>query len=195
MGKQTSMEERMRIWALAETGWNDKEIAATVGCTIATARKWRRRLQREGRTGLASQMGRPASGALSGFAEHVQAAISQMREAHPGWGPATLVAELRADPELEHAHLPSRATVARYLRAQGWTRTYERHSELADTEWSVASRPHEVWEMDAQGHAYVPDVGTISLINLNDRYSHARLLSYPGQVGGRRWQRHLNTED
>jgi hypothetical protein len=49
--------------------------------------------------------------------------------------------------------------------------------------------------MDAQGHAYVPAVGMIAPINLNDCYSHARLLSYPCLVGERRWRRHPNSED
>jgi hypothetical protein len=49
--------------------------------------------------------------------------------------------------------------------------------------------------MDARGYSRVPDVGVISLVNLNDRCSHARLLSYPVCLGNSRCQRHPDTED
>jgi hypothetical protein len=49
--------------------------------------------------------------------------------------------------------------------------------------------------MDARGYGKVPDVGIISLINLNDRFTHLRLLSYPLQVGTHRVVRYGDTED
>jgi hypothetical protein len=49
--------------------------------------------------------------------------------------------------------------------------------------------------MDARGHDKVANVGIISLINLNDRFTHLRLLSYPLQVGTQRVERYGDTED
>jgi transposase InsO family protein len=49
--------------------------------------------------------------------------------------------------------------------------------------------------MDARGYSKVPDVGVISLINLNDRFSRAQLLSFPCKVSEKRRRRRLNTED
>jgi hypothetical protein len=49
--------------------------------------------------------------------------------------------------------------------------------------------------MDARGYQMVPEVGLITLINLNDRYSHVRLLSYPCFLGRQRVMRHPTTED
>lgn len=49
--------------------------------------------------------------------------------------------------------------------------------------------------MDARGHELVPNVGIIALINLNDRYSRVRLLSYPCWLGTQKVTRHPTTED
>ena len=35
---------------------------------------------------------------------------------------------------------------------------------------------HEEWEIDARGQEYVPEVGVVELINLNDVYSGQRQL-------------------
>jgi hypothetical protein len=59
-----------------------------------------------------------------------------------------------------------------------------------DSDREQTGAPHEVWEMDARGYQYIPDVGMITLINLNDRFSHVRLLSYPCQLGKKRVIRH-----
>jgi hypothetical protein len=49
--------------------------------------------------------------------------------------------------------------------------------------------------MDARGHEKIPDVGVISLININDVFSKAKILSYPCWLGQQRASRHANTED
>jgi hypothetical protein len=91
--------------------------------------------------------------------------------------------------------LPSPASIGRFLHEQGLTRAYEKHSPLLVPERNPAEVPHAAWEMDARGYERVPDVGLVSLINLNDRCSHARLLSYPVWVGDKRCTRHPTTED
>jgi DNA-directed RNA polymerase specialized sigma24 family protein len=64
-GQTTTFPERLEITERAATGQFDPEIAAALGCSIWTVRKWRRRGQRQGRSGLSSQMGRPISGPLT----------------------------------------------------------------------------------------------------------------------------------
>ncbi|HET7713399.1 MAG TPA: hypothetical protein VFK94_03295 [Patescibacteria group bacterium] len=49
--------------------------------------------------------------------------------------------------------------------------------------------------MDAQGHERVRNVGVIAPINLNDCFSHARLLCYPCQVGNEQCERQPTMED
>ena len=52
--------------------------------------------------------------------------------------------------------------------------------------------PHQRWQLDAQGNEQVPDLGTVSLINLIDTCSRVRLLSYPCAL--ERPQSHPTTE-
>lgn len=195
MSKRTSIEERVEIMILADAGLTDREIGQRLGWSSHTVRKWRRRGECGGRAALESTMGRPASGAVSAFPDEIQQRVCQMRLTHPGWGPKTLVTELKSDSSLTSQLLPSRATIARLIKEKGLSRMYERHTQLPDTNRLAAGGPHAVWEMDARGYSKVPDVGIISLINLNDRFSRARLLSFPCVVGKKRWQRHPNTED
>ncbi|MCP4308256.1 MAG: transposase [bacterium] len=195
MSKRTTLEDRLQIVGLAEAGLTDPQIAEQIGWSKHTVRKWRRRGQRQGRAGLASTMGRPRRGALSEYPGKVRATLKRWREAHPGWGAKTLHAELLKDPAFTGQRTPSAASIGRFLREQNLTRSYEKHSAIAEPDHRPAEEPHEVWEMDARGYSRVPDVGVVSLVNLNDRCSHARLLSYPVWLGDKRCQRHADTED
>lgn len=195
MMKQTTLAERHEIMELAQAGLTDREIAEQIGWSLPTVRKWRRRGQRQGRSGLKSSMGRPPKGALSTFPAPLRETLRRWREAHPGWGPKTLRAELGQDSAFKQQKLPDPSSIGRFLREQGLSRPYERHSQLPEEKKTAAQAAHEVWEMDARGYEYVPDVGVITLINLNDRFSHLRLLSYPCWLGHKRCQRHADTTD
>ncbi len=196
MSKGTTLEDRLQIVGLAGAGLSDKQIAQQVGWSAHTVRKWRRRGQRRGRAGLASRLGRPRRGALSSYPARIREALLAWRTAHPGWGPQTLRAELlMRSAAFAGQGIPSPASIGRWLSEQGLSRVYERHSDLPQPARQPAEQPHDVWEMDARGHSRVPEVGVVSLVNLNDRCSHARLLSYPVWLGNTRCQRHPDTED
>lgn len=195
MARRTTLEERHQILELVQAGLTDKEIAQQMGWSARTVRKWRRRGQRQGRTGLASPMGRPACGALSTFSTELRDTLSYWREGHPGWGPQTLHTELVKHPDFSQQKLPDPSSIGRFLQQQGLSRRYERHSDLPKSGKEGAQAVHEVWEMDARGYEYIPDVGVITLIDLNDRFSHLRLLSYPCWLGQKRCQRHADTAD
>ena len=179
MGRKTRLEERMLMVELSRTGHPDREIAKQLGWSVFTVRKWRGREKREGRPGFASVMGRPVGGVLGTFPPRLIETLRGWREAHPGWGAKTLWAELKADERFGGQALPSVRSIARFLKAEGLVRPYERHNELPTADRVVPQAPHEVWELDAKGWQEIPDIGAVSLINLNDRSSHVRLLSYP----------------
>lgn len=191
----TTLEDRMTIVTLAEAGHSDADIAERTGWSIRTVRKWRRRKEQQGRPGLASRMGRPVGGAMSTFAPVVVETVRAWRQAHPGWGPLTLRTELEGYEALRDKPLPSRPTIARWLKQKELTRPYERHAGLPQPSQASAQAPHDEWEMDARGHAMVPDVGVISLINLNDRFSKVKLRSHPCWLGKQRASRHPTTGD
>jgi hypothetical protein len=59
----------------------------------------------------------------------------------------------------------------------------------------AAQAAHEAWELDAYGALQVPALGMISLLDLNDCFSHVKLLSFPCWVGEQRVSRHPDTAD
>jgi transposase InsO family protein len=132
---------------------------------------------------------------LSSYPSYVRLTVAGWREAHPGWGAKTLRAQMDAHPNLTGVCLPSRASIGRWLQQQGLTRAYQRHSRLPTPLPLVVTQPHQVWELDGQGEMNVPSVGRVALLNLNDRASHLRLLSYPCLLGANRAERQVRGED
>jgi transposase InsO family protein len=180
-GQMTTFEERLAMTERALAGQSDPEIAAALGCSVWTVRKWRRLGQHRGRIGLTSRMGRPATGPLSTSPPAVRDAILQLRRTHPGWGPDTLLAELRVDPRWADQPLPSRSRIAALLKASKLTRRYQYHSDLPAPPPQPVGAPHDEWELDAQGAMYVAGVGTVSLITILDVTSRLKVESYPCQ--------------
>ena len=177
-GQTTTLEERVLIGERASAGQSSKEIAMELIRPLATIRKWRQRYAREGRDGLTSQMGRPAAGALATTPAEMKDAILEFREAHPGWGPQTLRLEIAKDVRFAGLRIPSRARIAAYLNEHHKVRRYERHQGLSEPQSQPIQRPHQEWEMDAQGVATVTGVGKVSFINLLDVYSHVSIDSH-----------------
>ena len=178
-GRETTFEERMEIGERWEAGQTDPEIAAAMGRRVPTVRKWWRKYQREGRLGLVSRMGRPATGALGQFPLEMRDAVHEMRERHSGWGAVTIRTELDDDRRFDGMKLPNRSRIAAFLKQETLTRKYERHSELPQPQAAEPERAHEEWEMDAQGVIKVPDLGSVSIININDLFSRVKVDSFP----------------
>lgn len=177
-GQITTLEERVTIAERVRSGQSSREIAEELGRPLATVRKWRQRYRREGRTGLTSQMGRPANGALANAPAEMKDALLELREKQPGWGPQTLRLEITKDVRFAGLKIPSRARIAAYLKEQGKVRKYERHESLPEPQEQPVQRPHQEWEMDAQGVTTVDGLGKVSFINLLDAYSHVSIDSH-----------------
>jgi transposase len=177
-GQTTTLEERVTIAERVNAGQSSREIAEELGRPLPTIRKWRQRYLREGRAGLASRMGRPAVGALATASAEMKDAILELREAHPGWGAQTLRLEIAKDMRFAGLRIPSRARIAAYLKEQNKVRKYERHQDLPEPKARPAQRPHQEWEMDAQGVTTVAGLGKVSFINLLDVFSHTSIDSH-----------------
>lgn len=175
--RPTTLQQRLEIWERAEQGEGDAAIATVMQLSPMTVRKWRRRAQSQGRSGLGSQIGRPKSGPLGHAAAELRQAVRQLRSAQPGWGPITLRLELVDDLRFQGQKLPSRSRLAAFLKSAGLTRRYERHSELVQPPAQKPAASHDEWEMDAQGVRQVVGVGHVSVINIGDPYSHLRVGS------------------
>ena len=167
-GQTTTFQERLEITERAAAGQSDPEIAAALCCSVWTVRKWRRRGQHHGRTGP-----------LSTLPMGMRDAILYLRRTHPGWGPNTLLAELRVDPRWTDHPLPSRSRIAALLSAEKLTRRYQKHSDLPIPAIQPDGVPHDEWELDAQGSMHVAGVGKVSLITIIDIASRLKVESYP----------------
>jgi len=178
-GQITSYAERVEIGKRWETGESDREIGLALQRPIATIRKWRRRNQHEGRQGLTCSMGRPAKGALSGFPSEVSEEVLRKRQAHPGWGPLTILAELKKDTHFSQLRLPSRARIAAYLKQKEKVKKYERHEELPEPPAHPVNQPHQEWEVDAKGKRAIAGLDSASIVNILDVFSHVMIDSLP----------------
>jgi len=175
----TTFQERVAILEQATAGQSDSDIAAVLRCSVWTVRKWRRIGQRHGRAGLAPPIGRPPTGPLGSVLPELRETILQLRRSHPGWGADTILAELRTDPVWAEHQLPSRARIAAYFKHAKLTRRYNRHTELPEPVPASEGRPHDVWELDAQGPVVVENLGRVCLVNVIDTTSRLKVESYP----------------
>ncbi len=177
-GVRTTLEERIEIAERAQAGETDPAIAAAMGRSVWTVRKWRRRYQAQEQEKRAPPMGRPPSGALGSFPAEIRETLRQLRKEHPGWGPETLRLELEAYLP-ESWRLPSRSRIAAFLRQEGLTRPYERRQPLPQPEAGHPQRPHEVWEVDAQGAVHLASGHKVSIVNIVDVVSRLKVESTP----------------
>lgn len=191
----TELADRIQISELAAEGQDDQTIAKVVGWSVYTVRKWRYRYRDQGRVGLKTKMGRPKKGAMSTSPVQMREALVSWRKQHPGWGAKTLRTELEIDDRFKDKLLPSLRSINRLLEQHHLLDPQEPHSPLPQLQSDEVQAVHEEWEIDARGHAYIPDVGVVELINLNDGYSRTRLLSYPCLLGQQRLSRRASTED
>jgi transposase len=177
-GQTTTLAERVTIAERVEAGQSSREIAEELRRPLPTVRKWRQKYLREGRAGLSSQMGRPAAGALAQTSLGMKDAILELREKHPGWGAQTLRLEIAKDKRFADLSIPSRARIAAYLKEQKKVRKYERHQDMPEPKAQAVERPHQEWEMDAQGVTTIAGLGEVSFINVLDVYSHVSIDSH-----------------
>jgi transposase-like protein len=173
-GQQTTLQERYAIRERAAAGESDPQIAAALGRSVVTVRKWRRLAQRHTRPDLASQTGRIPTGPLGTVPPALVEIIRQLRTAHPGWGPQTLRLELRTDPRWADQPLPS-SRLAAFLKQAGMTRPYQKQRALPQP----PTTPHEAWQLDAQGATTVAGLGSVSVINVADVVSRVKVERYP----------------
>src|SRR5207237_2857410 len=137
------------------------EQARTAGASIAAlcrefgisrqmGHKWLRRYREDGPHGLMEQSRRPRSSPLS-KAEDIVAAIVELRDRRPSWGPDKIARVLAVRFRSETA---ARSTVARVLKRLGKVKGRRPVARL----WTVERRehvevraPNEPWTIDFKG--------------------------------------------
>ncbi len=80
----TDYPERLKIEKLSKKGLTDRQIAAQLGLSVSTVRKWRRKLKQGGKEAVLSPMGRPKQGALGSFPQEMRQLLRHWAKQHPG---------------------------------------------------------------------------------------------------------------
>ncbi len=131
-------------------GANVAALCREYGISRQTGHKWLKRYQEKGSLGLVEQSRRPRSSPLA-KAEDVVAAIVELRDRRPSWGPDKISRILEARFGTD---APSKSTVARVLRRLGKVK----RRRAAARVWSVNERehveakaPNDLWTIDFKG--------------------------------------------
>lgn len=144
------LEQRYQaVTEVLRDGASVVDVARRYNVTRQTVHNWIARYNAGGIAALADRSARPRSCPHQTPAE-VEAAVVEMRRAHPEWGPRRIVHELgRRGVE----PVPSRSSVYRALVRHGLIDPTRRKRKRADFRRWERGRPMELWQMDVVGFA------------------------------------------
>jgi len=128
---------------------------------------------------LSPNRGRPARGALSTYPAALRHLIYTLRDQHEGWGAESILVELKDEYGYTPDDLPDISSINRYLHQEGFMPKREPYGRKPPQERPNAKRPHDLWEMDAQGAELVDGLGHIAMINIKDVRSRVYCMAFP----------------
>jgi transposase InsO family protein len=143
------------------------DVARRYGVARQTVHGWLRRYADQGLAGLVDKTSRPASCPHQMSAE-VEARIVEMRRAHPGWGPRTIVFHLN---QAGVVPLPSRSAVYRALLRHRLVDPQQRRKRRSDYRRWERDRAMELWQMDVMGGVYLVDGSELKVVTGIDDHS------------------------
>jgi transposase InsO family protein len=123
------------------------DVARRYGVARQTVHDWLGKYAARGLGGLADRTSRPLS-CPHQMHPVVEAHIVEMRHAHPGWGPRTILFWLERDGVTP---LPGRTSVERCLIRHGLVTPRARKRKRSDYKRWERSRSMELWQMDIVG--------------------------------------------
>jgi len=199
MAARTPLTLAEKEWLYAEKvrGRSLSAIAAELGCSHETARKWWRLARDHGRAAFQqARRGRAATGVLSRFAPAVTARALALKREHPTWGPDRVQSELQRDPSLRQLRLPSRSRLAVLFKtacpdlvAPRRPRSPPEAAPLTPT------AVHECWQLDCQEAIPLADDHRASICTIRDPIGAAILASQAFDVSGGTRGRRLRWEE
>ena len=147
------------------------DLCCLYGISPKTGYKWRKRHCLDPEQGLEDR--RKLRVFHSSFDEEIIAAVVDLRNKHPNWGPEKLVARLQTlDPD---RLWPSPSTVKIWLRRRGLSRPRRKRRACPVQRQTIALRPMEepnsVWTIDFKGWFYTGDRRMCEPLTLMDGYS------------------------
>src|SRR5919112_2612577 len=137
-------EQRYRAVLEVEAGVPVTEVAERFGVSRQAVHRWVGRYRDEGVAGLVDRSHRPGAHPAR-ISPEVEAAICELRRAHPRWGQRTLRFELgrRGCP----GPVPSLTTIYRVLARHGLTAAVSRRRRRADYRRWARGAPVGLWEV------------------------------------------------
>jgi transposase-like protein len=174
-----TLAEKERIYAEKIRGRSLPAIAAIVGCSAETARKWWRIARDHGRAAFRqSRCGRAATGVLSRFPPAVTHRALALKREHPTWGPDRVLTDLHQDLTLTGVPLPSRTRLAVLFKT-----TCPELVAVARPRTPPPAAPphptavHECWQLDCQEAIPLADDHRASICTMRDPVGAAILAA------------------
>jgi transposase InsO family protein len=162
------VEQRYRaVLEVLNDGASVTDVARRHGVARQTVHGWLRRYAADGLGGLADHSSRPLS-CPHQMVPELEARVVEMRRAHPGWGPRTILFWLdRADV----SPLPGRSSVERCLIRHGLVTPQARKRKRSDYKRWERSRAMELWQMDIVGGVRIVDGSEAKIVSGLDDHS------------------------
>ena len=192
-----TLAEKERLYAEKLRGRSLSTIAAELGCSRETARKWWRIARDHGRAAFQHpRRGRAATGVLSRFAPALTSRALTLKRDHPSWGPDRVQSELGRDPTLVGLRLPSRSRLALLFKTACPDLVAPRRPRsppaVAPT---TPTAVHECWQLDCQEALPLADDRRASICTLRDPVGAAILSSQAFDVTSGTRGRRLTWEE
>jgi transposase InsO family protein len=161
------MEQRYHAVMEVISGAPVAEVARRYGVSRQAVHLWLGKYQREGLAGLADHSHRPRfqPRQLDG---DIEAAICQLRGAHPRWGPRRLQYELG---KAGLSPVPSRSTIYRVLVRRGLVSARKRKRRRQDYKRWQREAPMQLWQLDVTGSVFLTDGTELKLVSGIDDHS------------------------
>jgi transposase InsO family protein len=160
------VEQRYLAVREALEGAKISDVAARYGVDRRTIHRWLVRYATEGLGALADRSSRPDR-CPHQIAPQVEARIVELRKAHPGWGPRTILSRLRLELEAP----PSRSSIYRCLLRHRLIDHKPRRRRPGDYRRWERSRSMELWQMDVMGGVLLTDGTELKAITGIDDHS------------------------
>lgn len=140
-----------------------KDTANRYGIDRRTLHRWLVRYATEGLSALANHSSKPDR-CPHQMRPEIEARVVEMRRAHPGWGPRTILNKLRRDLESP----PSRSAIYRCLIRHRLIQPKPRRRRRDDYKRWERSRSMELWQIDVMGSALADGTGISVVTGIDD---------------------------
>lgn len=162
------VEQRYRaVLEVLNDGASVTDVARRHGVARQTVHEWLRRYATDGLGGLADHSSKPLS-CPHQMVPELEARIVEMRRAHPGWGPRTILFWLD---QAGVSPLPGRSSVERCLIRHGLVTPQARKRKRSDYKRWERSRAMELWQMDIVGGVRIVDGSEAKIVSGLDDHS------------------------